>query len=72
VARRARQGACARPLARRGPPDERRDPPAGKFETVAVFRDHGCAVRVSGGTECWGNKDNGQCNVPQDAASHWS
>jgi len=61
----------AHDLACWGPPEERRDPPTGKFESVAVFGDHGCAVRVGGGTECWGNNDDGQCNVPQDAASHW-
>jgi len=61
----------AHELACWGPPEERRDPPAGKFDSVAVFGDHGCAVRVGGGTECWGNNDDGQCNVPKDAASHW-
>ncbi len=54
-----------------GPPEQLRDPPAGKFDSVAVFADHGCAVRAGGGTVCWGNNDDGQCNVPQDAASHW-
>jgi hypothetical protein len=54
-----------------GPPDDRREPPPGKFDRVAVFDDHSCAVRAGGGTLCWGNNDDGQCNVPQDAASHW-
>ena len=54
-----------------GPPDQLREPPAGNFDSVAVFDDHSCAVRTGGGTECWGNNDDGQCNVPQDAASHW-
>ena len=48
-----------------------RAPPAGNFDSVAVFDDHSCAVRTGAGTECWGNNDDGQCNVPQDAASHW-
>lgn len=54
-----------------GPPDQLRAPPTGNFDSVAVFDDHSCAVRTGGGTECWGNNDDGQCNVPQDAASHW-
>jgi hypothetical protein len=60
-----------RDLACWGPPDQLREPPAGTFDSVAVFDDHSCAVRTGGGTECWGNNDDGQCNVPQDAASHW-
>jgi hypothetical protein len=54
-----------------GPPEELREPPAGKFASVAVLGDRSCAVRADGGTVCWGNNDDGQCNVPQDAASHW-
>ena len=54
-----------------GPPGRLREPPAGTFDSVAVFEDHSCAVRSGGGTECWGNNDDGQCNVPQDAESHW-
>lgn len=54
-----------------GPRDGLREPPAGKFDSVAVLGDHRCAVRAGGGTVCWGNNDDGQCNVPEDAASHW-
>jgi len=39
--------------------------PAGKFETVALSGDHACATRVDGGTVCWGENDDGACNVPQ-------
>jgi hypothetical protein len=41
------------------------DPPAGTFETVAVGGGFACAVRVGGGTACWGENDDGECNVPQ-------
>jgi len=71
----ARQQCCgitdAHDVACWGPPEELREPPAGKFESVAVFGDHSCAAQAGGGTVCWGNNDDGQCNVPGDAASHW-
>jgi hypothetical protein len=41
------------------------EPPAGTFETVAVGGGFACAVRVGGGTVCWGENDDGECNVPQ-------
>lgn len=41
------------------------EPPAGTFETVAVGSGFACAVRVGGGTVCWGENDDGACNVPQ-------
>jgi len=40
-------------------------PPEGTFETVAVGSGFACAVRVGGGTVCWGENDDGECNVPQ-------
>ena len=41
-------------------------PPAGRFETVAVGQGFGCAVREgTGGTVCWGENDEGECNVVQ-------
>ena len=39
--------------------------PRGDFIRVAVMRGHACAVRRTGGTICWGDNDDGQCNVPQ-------
>jgi hypothetical protein len=39
--------------------------PAGQFDTVAISRGHACATRTGGGTVCWGENDDGQCNVPQ-------
>ena len=41
------------------------EPPTGEFETVAVGSGFACAVRVGGGTVCWGENDDGECNVPQ-------
>ena len=41
------------------------EPPTGQFETVAVGAGFACAVRVGGGTVCWGENDDGECNVPQ-------
>lgn len=41
------------------------EPPTGAFETVAVGSGFACAVRVGGGTVCWGENDDGECNVPQ-------
>lgn len=41
------------------------DPPNGEYETVAVGGGFACAVRVGGGTVCWGENDDGECNVPQ-------
>ena len=40
-------------------------PPTGKFDTVAISRGHACATRTGGGTVCWGENDDGACNVPQ-------
>ena len=40
-------------------------PPTGTFDTVAISRGHACATRTGGGTVCWGENDNGECNVPQ-------
>ena len=39
--------------------------PTGEFDTVAISRGHGCATRTGGGTVCWGENDDGACNVPQ-------
>lgn len=39
--------------------------PTGSFDTVAIARGHACAVRTGGGTVCWGENDDGECNVPQ-------
>ena len=39
--------------------------PTGQFDTVAISRGHACATRTGGGTVCWGENDDGQCNVPQ-------
>jgi hypothetical protein len=40
-------------------------PPTGTFDTVAISRGHACATRTGGGTVCWGENDDGSCNVPQ-------
>ncbi|HWU90852.1 MAG TPA: hypothetical protein VN253_26485 [Kofleriaceae bacterium] len=39
--------------------------PAGQFDTVAISRGHACATRTGGGTVCWAENDDGECNVPQ-------
>ena len=39
-------------------------PPTGSFERVAVLGQRACAVRTDGGTICWGENDDGGCNVP--------
>lgn len=38
-------------------------PPAGTFDSVTVMGNHACAVRTNGGTICWGENDDGACNV---------